>query len=480
LPNGIFVDHGRFKWLLVPLWVLSPAISIYLALNSGNTAWYWFTFAFLYVAFPVLDAVLGEDGSNPPESAEDILANDPYYKLVLAATVPCHYITFLTGAWAIGTHNLDGVAYAGIALSVGSINGFGVATAHELGHKRSKPERWLAKFCLAIGFYGAYMVDHNRGHHKDVATPEDSGSARFGENFYRFVLRQVPHSTLVRPWRLEAERLARKGLGPWTLENEVLQPALISTALFGALIAVYGVVVIPYLVVTAAIMYLFLAFADFAEHYGLLRQKMPDGRYERVRPEHSWNTNHIASNIPYWHVQRHSDHHARPTRYYQVLKSYDGLPSLPSGYPAMLLISLIPALWRKVMHPRVLAVYGGDITKVNIDPGQRVKLLRRYGAPVQLEPAHASPLHPAPATTRDETAPPASGCFRCPGCGYTYDERCGHESQGFAPGTPWSAIPATWACPDCSVRDKVDFVRVDNPKVAAATIAHSPRSFACD
>lgn len=453
-------DKKRYAWLLTPLWVLLPALSVILAIATDNAVYYWLTPIMLYFVMPLLDVVIGSDPNNPPENAVRKLDEDNYYKYILYGTVGCHYVTLWVGAWAIGTQHLDWVDYAGLALSVGIMNGFAVATAHELGHKKSTTERWLSKVCLATGAYGQYMIDHNRGHHKEVATPEDSGSARFGENFYQFASRQLPHSTILRPWRLEKERLARSGQGPWTLANEFLQPALISLGVYGALVAVYGAVIIPYLLAIAAIAYLFLTLADFIEHYGLLRQKAPDGRYERVRPEHSWNTNHIASNIIFFHVQRHSDHHAWPTRRYQSLRSFDDLPSLPSGYPGMFGIALIPALWRAVMYPRVLAVYGGEITKINIDPVQREKILREFG------PSARSPAR-APATagnTIDEAAAalaaPSAARYECPGCGYAYDERIGDDQQGFAAGTRWTSIPADWSCPDCAVRDKPDFVRV--------------------
>ena len=456
-------DKKRYAWLLTPVWVLMPALSVYLACITGNAAYYWLTPVLLYFAMPLLDVVTGSDLNNPPESAVQKLDEDHYYKYILYVTVACHYLTLFVGAWAAGTQNLDWVAYAGLALSVGIMNGFAVATAHELGHKKSAVERWLAKICLATGAYGQYMIDHNRGHHKEVATPEDSGSARFGENFYQFAMRQLPHSTILRPWRLEKERLARARKGPWTLTNEFLQPALISLMIYSALLVTYGLVLIPFLLSVAAIAYLFLTLADFIEHYGLLRQKTPDGRYERVRPEHSWNTNHIASNIIFFHVQRHSDHHAWPTRRYQSLRNFDRLPTLPSGYPGMFGIALIPALWRTVMYPRVLAVYGGDVTKVNIEPTQREEMLYRYAPHTETPACEPTSITENFSRTPGTTAAALTTTrYECPGCGYTYDERVGDARQGFPAGTPWAQIPVQWSCPDCAVRDKPDFKRVES------------------
>ncbi|MEQ9738165.1 MAG: fatty acid desaturase, partial [Algiphilus sp.] len=122
----------------------------------------------------------------------------------------------------------------------------------------------------------------------------------------------------------------------------------------------------------------FLTMANYVEHYGLLRQKQDDGRYERCRPEHSWNTNHTMSNLVLFHLQRHSDHHAYPTRSYQSLRHFEDLPTLPSGYPGMFTLAMFPPLWRAVMDPRVLELYDQDIHRVNLDPKQRDSILRRY------------------------------------------------------------------------------------------------------
>lgn len=463
-PHATYRDPKRYAYLLVPFWVLSPILSIWLALSTGDAAWYWLVIVLTYIVFPILDfdVLIGRDTRNPPESLVPMLEADRWYRYVIYATVPCHYLTLFAGAWTVGTQELSVLSYFALVWSCGLMNGFAVATAHELGHKKTALERWLSKISLATGFYGQYMIDHNRGHHRDVATPEDSGSARFGENFWDYMFRrQLPHSTLFRPWALEKERLARQGKGPWTLHNEFIQPALISLVTYGIIVAIWGWIVMPYLLGVAFIAYLFLALADYIEHYGLVRNKLADGRYERVRPEHSWNTDHVASNIIFWNVQRHSDHHAWPTRRYQSLRSFQNLPSMPTGYPGMFGIALIPPLWRAIMYPRVLAVHGHDLTRMNIDPRQREALMRRYHRPTAAPAVDAA--EGAADRRQGHVRLASSGAaprYQCPGCGYVYDEARGDSQQGFVPGTAWEAIPARWQCPDCAVRDKVDFVRV--------------------
>lgn len=370
-------DKKRYFWPLAAVWVLFPVFSVYLVQVTGVAMFTWSTLALWYLAIPLLDLLLGEDTSNPPPEAIEQLDQDPYYRFLTYMTVPLHYITLIVAAWAIATMGFGWLAYLGIALSVGIVNGLAINTGHELGHKKTRLEKNLAKVCLAVVGYGHFMVEHNKGHHKDVATPEDPATSRFGESIYRFALREIP-GAMRRAWSTEKQRLARQGKGAWSIDNEVLQPAAITVVLYGSLIAFFGPIVIPFLVISTAYGWWTLTSANYIEHYGLNRQKQADGRYERVRPEHSWNSNHIMSNLVLFHLQRHSDHHAWPTRRYQSLRDFPELPTLPSGYPGMFALALVPPLWRAVMDHRVLELHGRDITRLNIDPSKREKLLRRY------------------------------------------------------------------------------------------------------
>jgi len=174
--------------------------------------------------------------------------------------------------------------------------------------------------------------------------------------------------------------LERLGSPRWTLRNDILNAWAMTVLLFGVLVAVFGVVVLPYLIVQACIGFLLLEVVNYLEHYGLLRQRREDGRYERCRPEHSWNSNNVASNVLLYHLQRHSDHHANPIRRYQALRHVEEAPQLPTGYAGMILLAVLPPLWRRVMDRRLLAHYGGDLTRANVDPRKRRRLLARPGA----------------------------------------------------------------------------------------------------
>ncbi|HMQ56982.1 MAG TPA: alkane 1-monooxygenase, partial [Rhizobiaceae bacterium] len=224
--------------------------------------------------------------------------------------------------------------------------------------------QWGAKLSLAVTGYAHFSIEHNRGHHVEVATPGDAASARFGESVWRFMLREIP-GALLRGWRLEGERLARKGLPFLHLRNDILQGYAITFGVTCALTAAFGWIMLPFLVLHHAQAWFSLTLANYVEHYGLLRQKLPNGRYEPCTPRHSWNTNHIVSNLLLFHLQRHSDHHANPLRPYQALRNFDELPRLPSGYPGSFLLAVVPPLWFAVMDPKVLAWAGGDMARVN-------------------------------------------------------------------------------------------------------------------
>jgi alkane 1-monooxygenase len=247
-----------------------------------------------------------------------------------------------------------------------------------LGHKNTTLERWLAKIILAPSGYGHFYIEHNRGHHRDVATPIDPASSRMGESIYAFVVREMP-GALGRAWILETDRLRRAGKPVLSLHNEILQPATITLALWSTLVLWLGWQILPFLVLASFWSNFQLTLANYVEHYGLLRGERAPGKYEICQPHHSWNSNHIFSNWALFHLQRHSDHHAHPLRRYQSLRHFDNLPRLPSGYFGMFTLTYFPPLWRYVMDERLLAIVGRDAAHINIDPRCRAAVIRKYG-----------------------------------------------------------------------------------------------------
>jgi alkane 1-monooxygenase len=371
-------DHKRYAWLLSLLIPTTVLIGPALMLNSGEAWMLWLPVVFFYTIVPLLDRILGEDQSNPPESAVPALDADLYYRWVTYLLAPVLWAAFIFSAWFVSRFDLPLHAMFAMVLISGSVGGFCINLGHELGHKNTQLEKWLAKIVLAPSGYGHFFIEHNRGHHRDAATPADPASSRMGESIYRFVLREMPGAWF-RAWELEKSRLQKAGLRVFSLHNEIIQPALLTLALWSGLVAWLGWNVLPFLVVASFWANFQLTSANYIEHYGLLRGQRSPGKYEACQPHHSWNSNHIFSNWILFHLQRHSDHHAHPLRRYQSLRHFDNLPTLPSGYFAMFLVAYIPPLWRAIMDPRLLASVGRDTANINIDPQSRATLIARYG-----------------------------------------------------------------------------------------------------
>lgn len=375
-----YTDKKRYLWMSSLFMPLFPMLGIALYFAWGSQWLLAIPLVFSYLVIPLLDYALGSDTNNPPEEIVPQLEEDRYYRLLTWFTVPMHFIVLIAIAWFVGTQDLTVWSILVLAITAGSYSGLGINTAHELGHKKPALERLLAKIVLAVPAYGHFCIEHNRGHHKDVATPEDPASARMGESIYKFMLREIP-GAFRRGWAVETERLQRLGKGPWNVHNDILQSFAISAVLQGGLVIAFGWVMIPFLALHNVWAWYQLTSANYIEHYGLLRQREVDGRYERCQPHHSWNANYIFSNILLFHLERHSDHHANPTRRYQSLRNFEDIPELPNGYYGMYLLAYIPWLWYRVMDPRLLALPNirGDLDKVNIDPDQRDAIYRRYG-----------------------------------------------------------------------------------------------------
>lgn len=369
-PAPAWRDRKRRWWLISALFPGLVGLHLWHYVRSGQLAWLYLLPLVMYGVIPLLDRWLGEDRSNPPEAQVPALEADPWYRALVVAFVPLQFGAFGAGCWLAVREAGDPWVLLGLVLSVGGINGVAINTAHELGHKHPRWERWLARVALAPVAYGHFYVEHNRGHHRRVATFEDPASARLGESFWRFLPRTVLGG-LASAWQLERARLAGHGLPALHGRNEVLQAWALTALLWGALLAWLGPALLPFLLLQALYGFSLLEVVNYIEHYGLKRALGPDGKPERCRPEHSWNSNHVVSNLFLYQLQRHADHHAHPARRYQALRHFDAAPQLPAGYAAMLLLAYWPALWFRVMDARVLAHYGGDRSRANVQPGSR-------------------------------------------------------------------------------------------------------------
>lgn len=371
-PTVTWRDPKRYLWLIG---LVVPLLPFTAWRHWELTGWWvvwWSGPVFVYGIIPLLDRLVGTDSSNPPEEVRAQLEADRYYRWCTYAFLPLHFAGLVLACWLWASGDLNLPAQVGMVLTVGLVSGIGINTAHELGHKSDKLERRLSKIALAPTAYGHFYVEHNRGHHSRVATPEDPASARLGESFWDFLPRTVIGSVRS-AWQLERGRLSRKGQRTLSPCNNVLNAWALTVVLFAGLTVAFGPVVLPLLVLQAAYGASLLEAVNYLEHYGLARQRVANGRYERVRPEHSWNSNNVVTNVALFHLQRHSDHHANPTRRYQVLRHFDEVPELPSGYAAMVGLVLFPPLWRRVMDRRVLDHYEGDLARANVQPSARAR-----------------------------------------------------------------------------------------------------------
>jgi alkane 1-monooxygenase len=248
---------------------------------------------------------------------------------------------------------LSTIELVGLTLSTGLVIGsMGINVAHELGHRNNKFELFLSKLGLMINLYMHFTIEHNRGHHRLVSTPSDPATARKNESVYAFYIRSV-FGQIIHAWQLEKERLMQLKKSIWTLENEMIQIVLIQSVYLIVVAYMFGISMIPFAIAIAAIGIILLETVNYIEHYGLVRKLLSSGEYERVMPRHSWNSDHFVGRIVLFELTRHSDHHYKATRKYQILRHLDESPQLPLGYPGSMLLSLIPPLWFQFMNKKI-------------------------------------------------------------------------------------------------------------------------------
>lgn len=359
-----FKDAKRYWWLIAYFSASIITLTVILYVTFENIALLFIPLVYFFIVIPLADALLGEDPYNPPDDVLHQMSIDPYYIRLVRGLVLVTWFNLGLNIWFVASYDLPVWLLLVYSVSIGYFAAGSIMVAHELGHKTNKTDQWLAKIELASVGYGHFCVEHNRGHHVQVATPEDPASAKMNESIYRFALREIP-GACVRGWQIEKFRLNNKNRSVWSWRNDILQSYSITFAVFLLATLWGGWPVLTFLIIQSIVGWYGLSQANYVEHYGLLRQKLPDGRYERCEPRHSWNTNHIFSNLSTFHLQRHSDHHSNPLRPYQALRSFEDLPRLPSGYPGCFALAAIPPLWYRVMNPKVIEWAGGDFNKIN-------------------------------------------------------------------------------------------------------------------
>lgn len=308
---------------------------------------------YAWVFIPLVELFIPPDSKNLQAAEEEMVKKDPLYDLWLYLVLPLQYTALAFFLLSFSNDSLAGWEIAGRIAVMGLLCGvFGINVAHELGHRATRYEQFMAKALLLTSLYMHFFIEHNKGHHKNVSTPEDPGSARYGESLYRFFTRTIIYSYLS-AWKIAGNDMRKKGLPAFHWRNEMVQFQLIQLIFVLIIYFLSGLTVTLYFLAAAVIGILLLETVNYIEHYGLQRRKKESGQYERAMPVHSWNSNQVIGRMMLFELSRHSDHHYLASRKYQLLRNHEEAPQMPTGYPGMMLLALVPPLWFYVMNRRI-------------------------------------------------------------------------------------------------------------------------------
>lgn len=314
--------------------------------NTGILTFLPVIYAFGFI--PLIEVFLKPETSNLSAAEEEVAKADKTYDYILYLIVPVQYMLLIQFLFSFQQTGLTWVDITGRIMSMGLLCGvFGINVAHELGHRVNKTEQLMAKALLLTSQYIHFFIEHNKGHHKNVATHEDPSSARLNESVFAFYPRTIIFS-YISAWKIATEEMKKKNRS-W-LQNEMLQAQLIQLAFIITIYVLFGLKVMLFYLSAAFMGILLLECVNYIEHYGLSRQKKESGMYERTMPHHSWNSNHVIGRLMLFELSRHSDHHYMASRKYQILRHHDHSPQMPTGYPGMMILAHFPPLWFWVMH----------------------------------------------------------------------------------------------------------------------------------
>lgn len=319
--------------------------------STGWMVWLPVLFAFMFI--PIVEAFIKPNPENLSNAEEDLAKKNKGYDYILYLVVLVQYAALYVFLVSMKNDTLEWHETLGRIFVMGLLCGvFGINVGHELGHRVNKFEQGLAKALLLTSLYMHFFTEHNKGHHKRVATPEDPSSARYGEPVYTFYFRTIIYSYFS-AWHIANEEMKKKKKPAISLQNEMIHFTIIQLAFVTLIVYFFGWLVTLYFIGAAFIGILLLETVNYIEHYGLQRKSTGDGKYERPMPEHSWNSDHIIGRLMLFELSRHSDHHYLASRKYQVLRHHDNSPQMPTGYPGMMMLSLIPPAWFYVMNRRI-------------------------------------------------------------------------------------------------------------------------------
>ena len=309
----------------------------------------------LYVFFliPIVELFLPTHQRIFSEKESESRLKEKFFDWLLYLNVPIVYMVLAYGLYSFAKSDIQPYEYLGFIISLGILLATNaVNVAHELGHRNNKFDIIITRLLLLPCLYMHFTIEHNYGHHKNVATKLDPATAKKGQSLYYFWISSV-FGQYRNAWQIQMKFLKNKKTSFFSLENDLLL-FLIYQGFYLATVHVFfgrGAMLIALLV--GVISFLFLETINYIEHYGLKRKKIK-GKYERVQNRHSWNSDHILGRIILYELTRHSDHHFRASKKYQVLESLEESPRLPFGYPMSMLVAFFPPIWFAIMHPLLL------------------------------------------------------------------------------------------------------------------------------
>lgn len=334
---------------------LSPFLLYYGAiaafLNSGFIVWLPVIYAWVFI--PLIELFIKPNENNLSEAEEELLKKNVWYDVLLYLVVPFQFFALSLFLYVVTYWQHGWIDLVGKTVVMGLLCGvMGINVGHELGHRSNKREQFLAKLLLLSSLYMHFFIEHNKGHHKRVGTPEDPASARYGESLYVFFFRTIVFS-YISAWHIANRDVLKKELKLFSFYNQMVQFHLIQTVFVGSIFLVFGWMA-TFLFLAAALQgILLLETVNYIEHYGLQRKQIAEGKFERAMPQHSWNSNHIIGRVMLFELSRHSDHHYLASRKYQVLRHHHNSPQMPTGYPGMMILATVPPLWFQVMNKRI-------------------------------------------------------------------------------------------------------------------------------
>ena len=338
-----------FKELKYLAAYINPALTV-IGLYAGGI-WSFTNVIFVFLMVPLIDHFSPNNPNNLSQEEKSLYAKQKYFDWILYLNLPILLLVIYLYGASLDKNTFSLFEMIGNTWSVGIVIGTcGINVGHELGHRKSKFDQLMAQLLLTPAFYTHFFVEHNRGHHKYVATTLDPATAQKGEVLYFFWFKSI-FKSYSSAWKIQRDLLRKKNQSFWSFENTMLNLTSLQFFYLFILLTLFNLSSVLILVCAGVIGVFLLETINYLEHYGLRRKTLSNSGFERVKPRHSWNANFSFGRIVLYELTRHSDHHFLASKKYQLLDHHDDSPQLPYGYPTMMLVALVPPLWFKMMHP---------------------------------------------------------------------------------------------------------------------------------